>query len=134
MSNIISFETAVKLKQAGFPQPLPEVGQVWYSLVRGDTVINMLVLKRQLDHSSPEYFKDSFGNRHYIEVFDKFGIYAPTVGDLLKEMPDCRLSYYKDLFRAVYLNMEATDNVHQVESNEHSVEACAKLYLKRKTI
>lgn len=31
MKNIVTFETAKKLKEAGFPQPEPERGQVWYN-------------------------------------------------------------------------------------------------------
>lgn len=129
MSNIITFETAVKLKEAGFHQPAPQVGHIWYGLIGGYSEINMIVSIKDKN-----VFIDIHGNQHLQEAFDKFGTYAPTVGDLLKEMPDCRLSYYKDLFRAVYLNMEDTGNVHDVISNEHSVEACAHLYLKRKTI
>lgn len=36
MFNYVTFETAKKLKEAGFPQPEPfPVGQVWYCLVYG---------------------------------------------------------------------------------------------------
>lgn len=31
MADFVSFETAKKLKAAGFPQPEPAVGQVWYN-------------------------------------------------------------------------------------------------------
>jgi hypothetical protein len=30
MKNVVSFETAKRLKNAGFPQPNYEFGQVWY--------------------------------------------------------------------------------------------------------
>ena len=30
MKDIVSFETAKQLKEAGFPQPMPEAGQFWY--------------------------------------------------------------------------------------------------------
>ena len=30
MRNILTCETAFKLKDAGFPQPKPDAGQVWY--------------------------------------------------------------------------------------------------------
>ena len=30
MKDIVSYETAVRLKEAGFPQPTPEVGQMCY--------------------------------------------------------------------------------------------------------
>jgi len=30
MKNYVTFETAQRLKEAGFPQPEPEFGQVWY--------------------------------------------------------------------------------------------------------
>jgi len=29
MSNFVSFETALRLRAAGFPQPAPDMGQVW---------------------------------------------------------------------------------------------------------
>ena len=31
MNNIASFQTAVKLKEAGFPQPGPDFSQIWYN-------------------------------------------------------------------------------------------------------
>lgn len=31
MKDVVDFETAVRLKEAGFPQPSPEVGQFWHS-------------------------------------------------------------------------------------------------------
>lgn len=30
MKNIVSFETAKRLRSAGFPQPKPEAGQFWF--------------------------------------------------------------------------------------------------------
>ena len=31
MKDVVDFETAVRLKEAGFPQASPEVGQFWYN-------------------------------------------------------------------------------------------------------
>ena len=31
MSEVVSFETAKRLEAAGFPQPAPQVGQMWYT-------------------------------------------------------------------------------------------------------
>lgn len=90
MSNIISFETAKELKEAGFPQPEPAIGQVWYGTIGGQSDINLIV-RRSPNGDRP--FIDSYGNYHGQESFKKFGIYAPTVDDLLRELPDHQLCY-----------------------------------------
>lgn len=39
MENLCNYETALALKQAGFPQPEPEAGQVWYNASRQAIII-----------------------------------------------------------------------------------------------
>lgn len=136
MSNIISFETAVKLKEAGFPQPVPQVGQVWYGLIRGYSEINMIVSVKDKD-----IFIDIHGNHHLQEAFDKFGTYAPTVGDLLKELPDWELSYAPAILCSivpsinpfVISNYDYDDMEKRSFSGDSAVDACAIAYLKLKT-
>jgi hypothetical protein len=42
MKNTASFETAMRLKEAGFPQPEIETGQVWFNLHSAATLIGLL--------------------------------------------------------------------------------------------
>lgn len=76
---ITSYETAKRLKEAGFPQPEPKEGQFWYGLIqRQDEPIYIF-----LDRGS---FHDRYGNYHKKEAFEKFGTYAPTATDILREL------------------------------------------------
>lgn len=131
MSNIISFEIAKELKEAGFPQPEPQVGQVWYGLITGPSVINMIITEAV--HN--QRFLDSFGNWHRRESFDRFGTYAPTVEDILKELPDHQLCYSVSGFfwcqKPDYLGSA------MIGYSSHSkagslVEACAMEWIKQK--
>ena len=81
MNDVISFETARRLKEAGFPQPEPKFGQAWYSAERVGVVSKTL--------STPEgmwawlFAPDgswAFGRAEN-------GVYfAPTATDILHEI------------------------------------------------
>lgn len=96
MKDICTFETAVKLKEAGFPQPDPEVGQVWYNDLYPLMIIEWVDCSFRLEalEHGPEYsheildwFADDPKNSSpnfsgEASVFSP--IYAPTATDILR--------------------------------------------------
>ena len=93
--DIVSFETAKRLKDAGFPQPDSGFPHVWYAIsdfLGADgklhetfgTVISMLGYMA-MEYVVPLAFNESveIGNGKYKEFF-----YAPSATDILKQLPD----------------------------------------------
>ena len=79
MKNIVTPETAKLLKAAGYPQPVLECGQVWYGLIRSSEAYNTI----RPHWNIKDCWVDMFGNCHMAETFPKWGVYAPTVAELL---------------------------------------------------
>jgi len=81
-----SFETAVRLKESGFPQPTPEAGQFWYNP-------NGILFVVYLVHEIVELYEIGRRNPsigHYWEDWT----FAPTATDILRELgPLFDLSY-----------------------------------------
>lgn len=73
MKNTVSFETASRLKAAGFPQPEPEFGQVYFD-VDGDRLICLeenFFFEKGLD--APSWISDNRASRL---------VFAPTPSDI----------------------------------------------------
>jgi len=82
MKDIITYKTAVRLKNAGFPQPEPEAGQFWY-LQSG--IIAWVAKKRPFDQF---LLCDELGEP-FIAMYLVFGedlVFAPTATDILREL------------------------------------------------
>ena len=81
MKDIVSFDTAKRLKEAGFPQPAPAPGQFWYN---SECVIfyiyaaNKNIISKQDMHSGA-FFDDV--------PMDDSDIYVPTRKQILKLIP-----------------------------------------------
>jgi hypothetical protein len=69
-----SFGKAKDLKEAGFPQPKPQFGQIWYT-DRGEVCVCI----------SARVYRDPRGNKWTID--EGFLIYAPTATDILRHLP-----------------------------------------------
>ncbi len=84
MKNIVSFETARRLKEAGFPQPEPEVGQVW---VEPEGIAYVIALIRDT-----EFWGRYMNHVDRIDECDiseiKNDAFCPTATDILLDMPD----------------------------------------------
>lgn len=102
MKDIVTFETAVRLKEAGFEQPTPEAGQFWYYIrfPGGTAEKNVLCV---LSHEYP--YQDNLealpldgGERVYNSRNTQ--VFAPTATDILRELPDKTALYRvnKDMF------------------------------------
>lgn len=97
----VKYETATRLKDAGFPQPKPAPGQLWYKTIfEGGTA----------QHIAPCVLLD-FGGQIVMQAiaprwdypgnsgFDKKAVFAPDAADILKLLPsDNRASFMHDAF------------------------------------
>ena len=95
MKNVTTFETSQRLKVAGFPQPVPEFGQVWYAfdsqfdesefkpLIVTGTMTNRstgetVVYCTFIDGSVRE-----FDSKEFMYFF-----FSPAATDILRELPN----------------------------------------------
>jgi len=98
--NTVTFETAKRLKEAGFPQPEPEFGQVWYSPNGAIRVI-------------------------YIKTYDL--VFAPSATDILKEIPffgSLSFEVYETRFE-----FRVWEGLKLIAKNENPHEAAALAWL-----
>ena len=87
MKDITTFETAVRLKEAGFPQPTPQPGQFWYD---GDKELYVIYCDE-----SPYIHAVFIGDDHagFCEKQNEYDVLAPTATDILREMPGFCICY-----------------------------------------
>lgn len=133
MNNNVSFETAKKLKEAGFPQPEPEVGQVWY-----DEDGNMVWIRGLRENSYSSRRTASFvgelkgGGMSTCtaeEMAEAGWVFAPTATDILRELPFGRGLHFDAGFFSVRV-LRLNDSELIVDSvHENPAEACAPAYL-----
>lgn len=127
MKNVVSFETAVRLKEAGFPQPQPEFGQVWY-LGEGASFIVYMV-------NEHGYVFGMYGDglKAVIGRLPKELIFAPTATDILEQLQ--RVAIHKtDLgWRALSLESIGGVNGWSVDRASGGIsasEVCAAEWIK----
>ena len=80
MHHLTTPDTARRLKEAGFPQPEPELYQVWYGLIGDTEKINILI-----EYSRKRY-RDLFGNSFRSQSFLTCGTYAPTATEITESI------------------------------------------------
>lgn len=85
MKDIVTFETAVRLRDAGFPQPTPEFGQKWYNPDYGLFVVGFI--DAPYAHATIFYDSVSCVFRKNIPNFSGCA-FAPTATDILRELRD----------------------------------------------
>jgi len=74
MKDIVTFETSIRLKDAGFPQPSPKAGQFWYGKNRE---VGYIFYHERLALLSGEIV--------YFDAPEKC-VFAPTSTDILREL------------------------------------------------
>lgn len=92
MKDTATFETAARLKEAGFPQPTPEAGQFWYNPDFGPFLVGKLWM---VDGRLRNIFYPDTGKvvNKEIRLFPDC-VFAPTATDILRELgPLFDLSY-----------------------------------------
>jgi hypothetical protein len=88
MKDIVTFETAKRLKEAGFPQPEQRIWQVWYNAFGHGCLIVWA------EHSTKRFAVFNMAENVRIDLpsFDLY-TFAPTATDILEqeEMSNCSL-------------------------------------------
>lgn len=122
MLDIVSFETAKQLKEAGFPQPELRDGQAWY-WKHGDPYFLYY-------HSSVHALLSPIGWAHAgkrilskerRDIFFSETAYAPTATDILRELPGANLRWNGSTFFCKYRGETESQN---------PAEALAQMWLK----
>ncbi len=132
MKDIVTFEKAVRLKEAGFPQPKPDFGQVWHNPDFGLFVVGG---KWFADNREYKIFYPGTGKTvlkseaRFLEC-----AFAPTATDILRQMPNFfyirKYKYGTDVFSV--FNEKTDDSDIQIAHgvNENPAEAVAEAWLK----
>lgn len=121
-NNFVTAETAARLKAAGFPQPEPQAGQVWYSEIGNPFIIA---------NAEGEIVCGVFLNRNMHGFVDNFGnraTFAPGVADLLRELGlEYDISTIGDQYIVIRRNEK--DEILKDWVNDNPAEALAAAWL-----
>lgn len=128
MKNVVSFETAIALKESGFPQPQPEAEQFWYNPDFGLFAVG----QRSHGFDGISIFYPETG-KAYEKEQGKFSdcVYAPDVADILKQLPGWYLSLDRTQWVCVNGYPEQGDGEH-INDNPAEAAAAAWLQTRRK--
>jgi hypothetical protein len=132
MNNFVSYETALRLRAAGFPQPKPEAGQMWYDPYSTAHVVTDVDTAHSGDDVAPErcvYLAPITEQVDYTEVLDTEDFtagwrFAPGPAEILRELgPDYQCGvqgtyYWCGRMPSQYASVE-----------ENMAEACAAQWL-----
>lgn len=139
MENYVTPETAKKMKEAGFPQPEPRPGQMWFSAFheipsivshRTDRVGEfMLAPISRVDWSHIFFAGPIIGNAE--------NIFMPTVADILRELPNKVLFWRNDDLFVCGVQMVDDGDYYAIRFNEvyknvNPAESVAEVWLNRK--
>ena len=132
MDNYTTFETSVKLKEKGFPQPEPVKCQVWHGKEGAYQVMTVQVEDFGI-HESTVYCHRVGSTQVFdmsLNLFKKF-IYAPTPADILKELgPPYSLTRDTSAKNEkIWLCLHEKDEGFGWYHHENPAEACALAFM-----
>jgi len=122
---VATFETALKLRDAGFPQPEFSDGQRWYN-----KALNLKNIISIIENYGGYIFScDRSGNFYGpVELGKMPLVFAPTVQDILEQIPSFKLT-----FNWSYGLWDCRRFGHwDCQENESAVEACAAAWFDQK--
>lgn len=131
MKNVVTFETARKLKDAGFPQPEAEFGQVWYRPEYIDNS-NTILVTGQWDEGP--YGIGDMGQQYspYNLAWHEL-VFAPTATDILEYLPhSLGLRFHSDKDGAKYFYVEEIEARSILCGAADGPEVCGQEYLNQK--
>lgn len=86
--NHVKFETATRLKEAGFPQPEPEARQSWYYPVLSmGALLLVWVGARKSESEGISLFNESECDYYSLDQITQFGVFAPDLEDITAILP-----------------------------------------------
>lgn len=123
MKNVVSLDKAKELLQAGYPQPDPEFGQVWY-----DPDNSLVIVMNHSEESGFTRFCGEDGRGYSDKVGYSDFVYAPTSDELLKSMPWAYASFdeKQNLFVVGSAELERNPDI---QDNENLAEALATVWI-----
>lgn len=135
MNNVTTFETAQRLKAAGFPQPEIKVGQFWYNPDRELAAIThiqpvgfvFIGSLREVWSITQDAESDAAFNSYF---------YAPTTTDILRELGhEWDIGYTKQNsdFPNTWMVLHEYKSIHFTHTNPAEAAALAYLSLHEKT-
>jgi hypothetical protein len=128
--DIVSFETAKRLKEAGFPQPTPAPGQFWHEGNEG----GFFVIGRVYDDKMTGCYVESERTPQHL-VFERATmngkeIFATTATDILRQMPGVYLcANDANVWRAEWAGVSCYDNTPPIAVGENPEEVAAAAWL-----
>lgn len=124
---IVTFDTAQRLKEAGFPQPEPGDGQVWYDRYENLGVLSLL---HGAPGARPEISVLLFGDSDTFSLFDMDGfVFAPMATDIMHHLPGHAMTIEGELW--VIFDIETGDYIS--DWHENPAEAAAQAWLHKNT-
>ena len=124
MKNVVSFEAARALTEAGFPQPKLEAGQVWYYNEKGFycTVLEAVFA------GTHKIAVNAAGVIMRVEPDENY--FAPTATDILRELPETALlSRIENDFQCRVMSPDFRQRCEYARRDQNPAEACASAYL-----
>ncbi len=123
MTDYVTPQTATRLKQAGFKQPVPAPGQVW---LMGDYIVFVCLVETVASHTVYYYVRIGEAYAGFTSIVTDFHTYLPTAPDILRELgQSAALLYDQDEFLPGYLNGFNGFMGFLQPHNENPAEACA---------
>jgi hypothetical protein len=122
---LLSYETAKRLKEAGFPQPVPEVGQVWYNAIGYPFIIvrnmgGVFVCCSLRDGNLSNEIKGS-------DILSACS-FVPTPTDILRELGFEFQGYFAAIVNEFVCLQDGAPGVKSWQ-HENPAEACAMAWL-----
>ena len=135
MKNVVTFETAKRLKEAGFPQPEPERGQVWYL----PNSVPAYCYGKCAGDSGPFYlfmYSEEKGLEVYSRNLVKWSSeineisFAPTATDIMWHLPSDYELYYSERNEDFVLHIRDERNeISDFFHDQNPAEAAAAAWL-----
>ena len=120
MTDIVSFETAKRLQEAGFPQPVPEFGQMWYC---GNQQLYTRIRAKPYMDGKRRFYGD---NGCMIFERPENMVFAPTATDII--LPGCVFEEDEKGLRIFHNWQDYEDGKVWIEKKNHA-EAKAEAWI-----
>lgn len=128
--NHVTFETAKRLKAAGFPQPLPKFGQIWYHV---SSKRNMAIIRIDgviMSVGDPANMSDRYPLLNIAPLAESYS-FAPAATDILKVTPGHMIYFTGEGFVCYRTHHFGDKNrfPENIYSHENPAEAAAMAWM-----
>lgn len=122
MTDYVTPQTATRLKQAGFKQPVPAPGQVW---LMGDYIVFVCLVETVASHTVYYYVRIGEAYAGFTSIVTDFHTYLPTAPDILRELGYEYTLHHEDIYFCIY---EPDGPELKIYENPNPAEACAEAW------